>query len=190
MEEFKFPHITESIDQFLNDEEGSIPRNKILMIGSMLIILGVLMADEAFAGHRSHSSHVSSASGYHSNSSGGSAGYSGGGSSSHSSGSNYAYTNSTDNQDLLTNTAQNSNLEAVANNLEGWQLDNIGWWWRNADGTYPVSTWQWIDGNHDGISESYCFNDQGYLYQNTTTPDGYTVNADGAWTVNGVIQTQ
>lgn len=25
---------------------------------------------------------------------------------------------------------------------------------------------------------------------NTTTPDGYTVNPAGAWTVNGVIQTQ
>ena len=46
MDEFKFPHITESIDQFLNDEEGSIPRNKILTIGSMMIILGVLLTFE------------------------------------------------------------------------------------------------------------------------------------------------
>lgn len=26
------------------------------------------------------------------------------------------------------------------------------------------------------------------MYANTTTPDGYTVNADGAWTVDGVVQ--
>lgn len=28
------------------------------------------------------------------------------------------------------------------------------------------------------------------MYENTTTPDGYTVNSDGAWTVDGVVQTQ
>mgnify|MGYP000107518430 FL=1 len=28
------------------------------------------------------------------------------------------------------------------------------------------------------------------MYANTTTPDGYTVNTDGAWTVNGVVQTK
>ena len=69
MDNFQFPHIAESIDQFLNDEEGSIPRNKILTVGSMIIILGVLMAGEAFAGHRSHSSHRSHQS--HSSGSGG-----------------------------------------------------------------------------------------------------------------------
>ena len=73
---------------------------------------------------------------------------------------------------------------------EGWQHDGVGWWWQNADGSYPVGVWKWIDGNHDGISESYCFIDSGYLYQNTITPDGYTVNADGAWVVDGVVQTR
>ncbi len=71
-----------------------------------------------------------------------------------------------------------------------WKQDNVGWWWQNDDGSYPVSCWQWLDGNSDGIAESYCFDAVGYMYANTTTPDGYTVNADGAWTVNGVVQTQ
>lgn len=71
-----------------------------------------------------------------------------------------------------------------------WKQDNVGWWWQNDDGSYPVSCWQWLDGNGDGIAESYCFDAVGYMYANTTTPDGYTVNADGAWTVNGVVQTQ
>ena len=72
----------------------------------------------------------------------------------------------------------------------GWQSDANGWWWQNEDGSYPSNTWQWIDGNGDGISESYYFGPDGYMYANATTPDGYQVNADGAWTVNGVVQTQ
>ena len=57
------------------------------------------------------------------------------------------------------------------------------------DGSYPTNTWQWNDGNGDGVSESYYFNENGYMLANTVTPDNYTVNADGAWTVNGVVQT-
>ena len=68
-----------------------------------------------------------------------------------------------------------------------WKQDYNGWWWQNDDGSYPVSTWQWLDGNKDGLSESYYFNEAGYLVTNTTI-DGYTVNADGAWTENGQIQ--
>lgn len=70
-----------------------------------------------------------------------------------------------------------------------WKSDNNGWWYQNDDGSYPKNTWQWIDGNKDGISESYYFNENGYLLTNTTK-DGYTVNGDGAWTVDGVVQTQ
>lgn len=71
-----------------------------------------------------------------------------------------------------------------------WQSDANGWWYENDNGTYPTNTWQWIDGNSDGIAESYYFDGQGYCLLNTTTPDGFTVNATGAWTVNGVVQTQ
>ena len=71
-----------------------------------------------------------------------------------------------------------------------WASDATGWWWTNDDGSYPVSTWQWIDGNNDGVAESYYFNENGYLLVNTTTPDGYTVNGNGAWTVDGQVQTQ
>ena len=45
-----------------------------------------------------------------------------------------------------------------------------------------VNGWRWIDGNQDGVSECYYFDAEGWL-TSTTTPDGYTVNADGAWTV-------
>lgn len=49
--------------------------------------------------------------------------------------------------------------------------------------------WQWIDGNKDGISECYYFAPNGYIVTNGKTPDGYDVNADGQWTINGVVQT-
>lgn len=71
-----------------------------------------------------------------------------------------------------------------------WQSDANGWWYQNDDGSYPASTWQWIDGNNDGTAESYYFNPQGYCLMNTTTPDGYTVNPAGAWIVDGVVQTK
>ncbi|MCD8083639.1 MAG: hypothetical protein LUE86_09090 [Clostridiales bacterium] len=71
-----------------------------------------------------------------------------------------------------------------------WVADSTGWWWQNDDGTWPASSWQWIDGNYDGVSECYYFNSEGYLVTDGTTPDGYEVNADGAWIENDVVQTQ
>ena len=72
----------------------------------------------------------------------------------------------------------------------GGQQNATGWWWQNDDGSWPANSWQWLDGNGDGVAECYYFDGNGYMLANTTTPDGYTVNADGAWTVNGVVQTK
>lgn len=71
-----------------------------------------------------------------------------------------------------------------------WKQDNIGWWWVNDNGSYPVNTWQWIDGNNDGVAECYYFDGVGYCLLNTTTPDGYQVDANGAWITGGVVQTK
>ena len=71
----------------------------------------------------------------------------------------------------------------------GWQQNANGWWWENTDGTRPVNTWQWIDGNNDGVAECYYFDVNGYMVANTMQ-DGYTINGEGAWTVNSVVQTQ
>ena len=81
-------------------------------------------------------------------------------------------------------------LGSVMTSFAGWQSDTDGYWWQNDDGTYPTNTWQWLDGNGDGVAECYYFDGNGYMLANTTTPDGYQVNIDGAWTVNGVVQTQ
>ena len=71
-----------------------------------------------------------------------------------------------------------------------WKQNATGWWWERLGGGYPTNAWVWIDGSNDGKAECCYFNSVGYMLANTTTPDGCTVNADGAWTENGVVQTQ
>lgn len=53
----KFPKIKKSIQDFFDDEDGSITRNKVLVIGGMVIILGMLLSDEVYAAHRTHYTH-------------------------------------------------------------------------------------------------------------------------------------
>ena len=74
----------------------------------------------------------------------------------------------------------------------GWQHNMTGWWYgtNELNTTWHANGWQWIDGNNDGIAECYYFDSNGYMLASTTTPDGFTVNANGAWTVNGVVQTK
>ena len=71
-----------------------------------------------------------------------------------------------------------------------WKSDANGWWYDEGNGSYPKSTWSWIDGNNDGVSECYYFDPNGYCLINTVTPDSYYVNPSGAWVVNGVVQTK
>lgn len=64
------------------------------------------------------------------------------------------------------------------------------WWYDNGDNTWASNGWKWIDGNQDGVSECYYFDTDGWLLTSTTTPDGYSVDANGAWVVDGVVQTK
>lgn len=79
-------------------------------------------------------------------------------------------------------------IMCLSANAGQWKGDAKGWWHDNGNGTWPANTWQWIDGNNDGIAECYYFNQNGYCLVGTTTPDGYTVNENGAWIVNHEIQ--
>lgn len=81
---------------------------------------------------------------------------------------------------------------------QGWTLgqeENSGrWWYDLGNGQYygqpgQEVEWQWLDGNADGTAECYAFDSQGWMYADTTTPDGYTVDFNGAWTINGAVQT-
>ena len=84
---------------------------------------------------------------------------------------------------------------ALSTNLvfaSGWTkgISQNKWWFDFGNGDYFKSSWQWIDGNQDGIAECYCFDENGWMYENTITPDGYTVNENGAWTVSNIVQTK
>lgn len=69
-----------------------------------------------------------------------------------------------------------------------WKQGSDGWRWKEDDHTYTASAWKWIDSDKDGMAECYYFNEDGILVTNTMTPDGRTVNEDGAWTEDGIVR--
>lgn len=91
---------------------------------------------------------------------------------------------------LVLATAAISAMMAMQAFAGQWLQNATGWWYDYGNGTWPASSWQWIDGNNDGIAECYYFDQYGYCLMNTTTPDGYSVDTNGAWTVNGAVQTR
>lgn len=60
--DFIFPTLKKSLDQLIEDQEGNIPGNKLLMLGTMIVILGSFISIDAFASHSSHRSHQSHSS--------------------------------------------------------------------------------------------------------------------------------
>lgn len=71
-----------------------------------------------------------------------------------------------------------------------WQHDDTGWRWLRFPDMLYINQWKWIDSDADGIAECYYFGPRGYIYTNTTTPDGYTVDQDGKWVVDGIVQSK
>lgn len=71
-----------------------------------------------------------------------------------------------------------------------WKKDTTGWWYVEEDGSsYPINQWKWIDDDKDNIGECYYFDENGYLVTSATI-DGYFVNGEGRWIVNGVVQSK
>ena len=77
-----------------------------------------------------------------------------------------------------------------------WILDNVGWWYRFADGSYPTTGGLLINGAwycfdsvgymrtgwiQSGNAWYYCDTSSGAMLTNTRTPDGYYVDANGVW---------
>lgn len=54
-----------------------------------------------------------------------------------------------------------------------WRQDNVGWWWQEDDGSYPVDEWQYINGKY------YYFDKSGYMLHDTKY-DGIELGSDGA----------
>lgn len=80
---------------------------------------------------------------------------------------------------------------------EGWFTDTDGYTYylhAQPDGSrgYMYTGWNWIKGA-DGIARCYYFSQtsdgtQGHLVKNGVTPDGYTVDQDGAWVLGNTVQ--
>lgn len=86
-----------------------------------------------------------------------------------------------------------------ASGIEGWnRLANGSWWWKNTDGSIKKEDWlldkeNWYYFDQNGIMQTgwikyrdlwyYCGAD-GAMLKDTTTPDGFKVNADGVWVEN------
>lgn len=92
--------------------------------------------------------------------------------------------------------SNNANGNGPSSGSGYWLQDGVGWWYRNADGSYTTNGWQYIN------NAWYCFDNVGYMRTgwipynnawyycdvrtgamlvNTVTPDGYRVDANGAW---------
>ena len=69
-----------------------------------------------------------------------------------------------------------------------WKQDTTGWWYEQDGGGYATG-WNWIDGNGNGVAECYYFDGNGYMAKDTVI-DNYTLNSDGQWIVDGVVQVQ
>lgn len=57
--------------------------------------------------------------------------------------------------------------------LADWQQNETGWWYEEENGNYIKTDWKLINGKW------YYFGEDGYLYTNKVTPDGYKVDKNG-----------
>ena len=81
---------------------------------------------------------------------------------------------------------------SFAKGVAEWKKNDKGWWYEEADGSYPTSAWKYIN------NKWYYFDNIGYMVENrwignyylgsdgamlvsTRTPDGYYVDANGKW---------
>ncbi len=88
-------------------------------------------------------------------------------------------------------------FDAEGHMVTGWYTDtdgNLYYLWPQSDGSqgHMLTGWHWLPGP-DGMRRRYYFNEisdgtRGRLYRDGTAPDGSRVDADGAWTVDGVVQ--
>ena len=94
------------------------------------------------------------------------------------------------------NSVNDDGVPGDTNSSQGaWLKNGVGWWYCNADRSYPVNQWQYINNywyffNASGYMVTgwvqwnnvwyYCC-DSGEMLTNTCTPDGYYVDGNGAW---------
>lgn len=68
-----------------------------------------------------------------------------------------------------------------------WQFNNEEWQYQNDDGTYVSNGWHWINGRCYYFEGAYRNIDNAHCILNDTADRYYTVDASGAWILNGVV---
>ena len=63
--------------------------------------------------------------------------------------------------------------------MEGWKQNDIGWWYRQVDGTYPSDSWKNIN------KKWYYFDDKGYMVEDSWV-ENYYLGSDGAMLVSAM----
>jgi copper amine oxidase domain protein len=87
----------------------------------------------------------------------------------------------------------------MAANEAQWKRNDKGWWYEEANGTYPTNAWKLIKDKwyyFDGVGYmvenrwigNYYLGADGAMLVSTSTPDGYYVDATGKW-IEGVRNT-
>ena len=85
--------------------------------------------------------------------------------------------------------------------LEGWKLNDTGWWYRKLDGTYLIGSWKninnkwyYFDDNGYMVKDSWVSNyyvgSDGAMLVSTVTPDGYHVLESGEWVEGSQAEVQ
>ena len=109
----------------------------------------------------------------------------------------YKGNSNTNNSTGSTDSAQH-NRGSISTEAPGgqWQTDNTGTWWKRLDGSWPYSQWVCINGawywfNASGYRSEkkweivdgvyYYLGEGGVMAADCLTPDGYWVDASGAW---------
>lgn len=59
-----------------------------------------------------------------------------------------------------------------------WKQDGTTWRYQEDDGSYTANGWKWVN------EKCYYFDVNGIMLANCVTPDGYTVDENGAWLVD------
>ena len=77
---------------------------------------------------------------------------------------------------------------AMAGSWKQGSGESAGSWWYDLGNGKWAEGWEWIDGDNDGVAERYYFDGNGWLLTGTVTPDGFTVNAEGAWVDGGNVR--
>jgi len=71
-----------------------------------------------------------------------------------------------------------ANTSGTSSVTEGWKQDAAGWWYQNADGSYPANAWKQVNGKW------YYFEANGYIAANKWINGTYYVGSDGAMLTN------